>query len=51
MKLINKKIIAKRRFDFNFSIGDGYLFMFLISDKIKRVCISDKEAFFEGFGL
>lgn len=44
MKLIPMSIIMKRRFDIRFKNGEDSLFMFLISDKIKYVDFTSKDA-------
>ena len=46
MKLIPKELIGIRRFDVRFKNGEDSLFMFLISDKIKFVKFSSKEAIY-----
>ena len=44
MKLIPMSFIQDRRFDVRFKNGEDSLFMFLISDKIKTVSFTSKEA-------
>lgn len=44
VKLIHNSIIDGRRFDVNFKIGEDSLFMFLISNKIKSVAFTSKNA-------
>ncbi len=44
MKLIPREVIRDRRFDPRFSNGEDSLFMFLISDQIKKVQYTSKEA-------
>lgn len=44
MKLIPMSFIQGRRYDKRFKIGEDSLFMFLISDKIKKVSFTSKEA-------
>lgn len=44
MKLIPKEFIQERRFDKRFTIGEDTLFMFLISDKIKKVSFAVSDA-------
>lgn len=44
MKLISKNIIGNRRFDVRFHNGEDSLFMFLISDKINMVCMTEERA-------
>lgn len=44
MKLIPKSFIQDRRFDVRFKNGEDSIFMFLISDKIKRVSFTSMEA-------
>lgn len=44
MKLIPMSFIHDRRFDVRFKNGEDCLFMFLISDKIKRVAFTSKNA-------
>ena len=46
MKLIPMNMIMQRRFDPRFSNGEDSLFMFLISDKIKYVDFTSKEAIY-----
>lgn len=36
MKLIHREMIGNRRFDLTFKVGEDSLFMFLISDKIRK---------------
>ncbi|MDR2407966.1 MAG: glycosyltransferase [Bacteroidales bacterium] len=43
-KMIDKDIIGGRRFNTNFQNGEDGLFMFLISDKIKDIEFTGKEA-------
>lgn len=40
-KLIPMSIIGKRRFDAKYKLGEDSLYMFSISDKIKRISLSD----------
>lgn len=44
MKLISKDIILDRRFDKRFKNGEDSIYMFLISDKIKNIVFTSKEA-------
>lgn len=44
MKLIPMSFIQDRRFNVRFKNGEDSLFMFLISDKIKRVAFTSKNA-------
>lgn len=44
MKLIPMSFIQDRRFDVRFKNGEDSLFMFLISDKIKKVAFTSKDA-------
>lgn len=44
MKLFPMSFIQDRRFDVRFKNGEDCLFMFLISDKIKKVSFTSKEA-------
>lgn len=44
MKLIPMSFIQGRRYDKRFKIGEDSLFMFLISDKIKKISFTTKEA-------
>ena len=44
MKLIPISFIQDRRYDIKFKNGEDSLFMFLISDKIKRVAFTSKNA-------
>lgn len=44
MKLIPMSIIQNRRFDVRFKNGEDSLFMFLISDRIKPLSFTSKEA-------
>ena len=44
MKLIPMSFIQDRRYDIKFKNGEDSLFMFLISDKIKRVAFTSKNA-------
>lgn len=46
MKLIHRDIILKRRFDIKFKNGEDSLFMFLISDKIRYVDFTSKNAIY-----
>lgn len=46
MKLIPKSFIQNRRFDVRFKNGEDSLFMFLISDKIKKVAFTSKNAIY-----
>lgn len=46
MKLIHRDIIGNRRFDVNLSNGEDSLFMYLISDKIKYVRTSPRNAIY-----
>lgn len=46
MKLIAMSIIQHRRFDVRFKNGEDSLFMFLISDKIKNVAFTSKNAIY-----
>lgn len=43
-KLIHKDIIGYRRFDVNFRIGEDSLFMFLISDRIRKCKFTSSQA-------
>lgn len=45
-KLINKDIIGRRRFDESLTNGEDAVFMFLISDRLKRVKFTSKEAIY-----
>lgn len=45
-KLIHRDIIGCRRFNPKFSNGEDSLFMFLISDRLKNVCFTDKSAIY-----
>lgn len=44
MKLFRRDIIGTRRFNTSFSVGEDGLFMFLISDKIKKIRFADLSA-------
>ena len=44
MKLIPMSFIQDRRYDKRFKIGEDSLYMFLISDKIKKISFTTKEA-------
>lgn len=44
MKLIGMSFIHDRRYDVRFKNGEDSLFMFLISDKIKKVAFTSKDA-------
>lgn len=44
MKLIPMSFIQDRRYDIKFKNGEDSLFMFLISDKIKRCAFTSKNA-------
>lgn len=44
MKLIHRSIIGDRRFDVRFKNGEDSLFMTLISDRIKKIKFTSKEA-------
>lgn len=44
MKLIHRDIIGERRFDIRFKNGEDSLFMFLISDSMKYVDFTSKDA-------
>lgn len=46
MKLIPISFIQDRRFDVRFKNGEDSLFMFLISDKIKKVAFTSKDAIY-----
>lgn len=46
MKLIPMSFIQDRRFDVRFKNGEDSLFMFLISDKIKKVAFTSKDAIY-----
>ena len=46
MKLIPSKMIAGRKFDTSFSIGEDCLFMFLISDKLNYVDFTSADAIY-----
>lgn len=46
MKLIPMSFIQNRRFDVRFKNGEDSLFMFLISDKIRNVAFTSKEAIY-----
>lgn len=43
-KLIHKDVIGNRRFDVNFKNGEDCLFMYLISDRFKKVVFTSKKA-------
>ena len=45
-KLIPVSVIAGRRFDTTFSIGEDSLFMFLISDRMKQVDFASEDAIY-----
>lgn len=45
-KLIHKDIIAKRRFDIRFKNGEDTLYMYLISDKIRQISCTSKNAIY-----
>ena len=46
MKLIPMSFIHDRRYDVRFKNGEDSLFMFLISDKIKKVAFTSKDAIY-----
>ena len=46
MKLFPMSFIQDRRFDVRFKNGEDSLFMFLISDKIKKVAFTSKDAIY-----
>lgn len=46
MKLIPMSFIQDRRFDIRFKNGEDSIFMFLISDRIKNVTFTSKEAIY-----
>lgn len=46
MKLIPMSFIQDRRYDVRFKNGEDSLFMFLISDKIKKVAFTSKDAIY-----
>lgn len=46
MKLIPMNFIHDRRYDVRFKNGEDSLFMFLISDKIKKVAFTSKDAIY-----
>lgn len=46
MKLIHRDIIGNRRFDVRFKNGEDSLFMFLISDRMKYVDFTSKNAIY-----
>lgn len=46
MKLIPMSFIYDRRYDVRFKNGEDSLFMFLISDKIKKVAFTSKDAIY-----
>ena len=46
MKLIPISFIQDRRYDVRFKNGEDSLFMFLISDKIKKVAFTSKDAIY-----
>lgn len=46
MKLIHKSIIKERRFDERFKNGEDCIFMFLISDKIKKINFTSSNAIY-----
>ena len=46
MKLIPMSFIQGRRYDLRFKNGEDSLFMFLISDKIKKVAFTSKDAIY-----
>lgn len=46
MKLIPMNFIQDRRYDVRFKNGEDSLFMFLISDKIKKVAFTSKDAIY-----
>ena len=46
MKLIPMSFIQGRRYDVRFKNGEDSLFMFLISDKIKKVAFTSKDAIY-----
>lgn len=46
MKLIPMSFIQKRRFDTRFKNGEDSIFMFLISDKIKKIKFTSKNAIY-----
>jgi hypothetical protein len=43
-KLIDRDIISNKRFDTRFQNGEDSLFMFSISNKIKKVQLSGKDS-------
>lgn len=46
MKLIPMNIIGNRRYDKRFRIGEDSLFMFLISNKIKKIALTSPKAIY-----
>lgn len=46
MKLLHRDIIGNRRFDIRFKNGEDSLFMFLISNNIRNVILTDKTAIY-----
>lgn len=46
MKLIPMSFIQERRYDVRFKNGEDSLFMFLISDKIKKLSLTSKDAIY-----
>jgi len=46
MKLIHRDIIGERRFDVRFKNGEDSLFMFLISDRMKYVDFTSRDAIY-----
>lgn len=46
MKLIPMSFIQDRRYDVRFKNGEDSLFMFLISDKIKKIAFTSKDAIY-----
>lgn len=45
-KLLHKDIIGNRRFDIRFKNGEDNIFLFLISDRIDKVCFTSKNAIY-----
>lgn len=45
-KLIHKNMIGDRRYDFKFTNGEDSIFMFLLSDRIKKVAFTSKNAIY-----
>jgi glycosyltransferase involved in cell wall biosynthesis len=46
MKLIPSRMIAGRRFDTSFSIGEDCMFMFMISDRLRHVDFTSADAIY-----